>query len=757
MVTKPPPHLTPNKTLAGVQPLFERKFHTGNYIYADDAKKPTNPPPVRSESKNLAALTGAPAALVSDKYDASREHEEKMIRAIDSVEMVPGPDGNLCKYFSEDSWSRMKRFVLGTIADKRQREKEVADLKKKLSQYKELEDLEHRVAQLQAQRIELMRELATKEMRFADESSLRTKLEDVLSRCDSWCESTREVCSGMHMEKKASDKLRRGLQWLRNFPDLHDRHKGHEATPFASHARLSGSECHVVHRTSRLVSGRYCIITMYWHVRGGWQPPDWPYRDPTYASADEWTRGTIGKQGENDDQISNDQEGMAALMRSLMDEHTCKQGENDGDVAVGGDEASLVPTLLIVVYDVLANDYSMVEILPDFEELTQNRPRDGGLGAIALEALFIKHLEDQVQIKLDRKSGRLVVSVPGQRPPMRQVFKGHVEVRGGCRTGLLHVAVFEHDIKTWIVRLYDTACCRLYSHLVPKALLATEDDDDDAEDEVRELSHIDQLLSRLTFDGHQLSLPPRASQPKPSKPPAVGPPPSGSNPMEQKDAQALVSLKSSKFWAQQIVVNHGARLGPSKAYMLVRAAVSPPQDMMGIVLYDPIGKTTLEQLFCFSELCQQQLGLESSRENSSLKAALEKISQASKNLDGAKHRNSEGSRHVDLDRKASQGNIGHEQPTLYGVTEGNLKRVLAEMLDRLRLDKEFQMYFGDECGEDSGPEDELKEADESKARETRMSERLRILELEFGLRRQDKNKDPASPKSSNPPTDKEET
>merc|ERR1719191_669460 len=149
-----------------------------------------------------------------------------MIRAIDAVELQPAPDGTMAKFLSDDSWSRLKRFVLSTIADKRQREKEVLDLKKKLSQYKELEDLEHRVAQLQAQRIELMRELATKEMRFADESSLRTKLEDVLSQCDSWCESTREVCSGMHMEKKASDKLRRGLQWLRNFPDLQDRQTG---------------------------------------------------------------------------------------------------------------------------------------------------------------------------------------------------------------------------------------------------------------------------------------------------------------------------------------------------------------------------------------------------------------------------------------------------------------------------------------------------------------------------------------------------
>jgi hypothetical protein len=300
--------------------------------------------------------------------------------------------------------------------------------------------------------------------------------------------------------------------------------------------------------------------------------------------------------------------------------------------------------------------------------------------------------------------------------------------------------------------LYDSACCRLYSHLVPKALLVVEDDDDDEDDEGREKAHIDQLLSRLTFDGHQLSLPPRPTQPKPCKPPTIGPPVSGSTPIEKKDAQALVSLKSSKFWAQQIVVNHGARLGPSKAYMLVRAAVSPPQDMLGMILYDPIGRTTLEQLFCFSELCQQQLGLESTKENSSLRAALEKISTNSRTMDASKSGADAVDRKKsqdDVPRKTSQGNIGHESLTGYGVTEGNLKRVLAEILDRLRLDKEFQMYFGDESGEASGEEDELKEADESgKARETRMSERLRNLELEFGLRR--KEKEIPSPKT---PTD----
>jgi hypothetical protein len=222
--------------------------------------------------------------------------------------------------------------------------------------------------------------------------------------------------------------------------------------------------------------------------------------------------------------------------------------------------------------------------------------------------------------------------------------------------------------------------------------------------------------------------------------------------MALKDAQALVSLKSSKFWAQQIVVNHGARLGPLKAYMLVRAAVSPPQDMIGIILYDPMGRTTLEQLFCFSELCQQQLGLESTKENSSLRTALEKISATPKALEAAgQNPLGAGAKSQDgLPRKTSQGNIGHEQPTIYGVTEGHLKRVLSEILDRLRLDKEFQMYFGDESSEDSGHEDELNEADEAgKARETRMSERLRNLELEFGLRRTEKE---ASLKEPNSPT-----
>ncbi len=189
-----------------------------------------------------------------------------------------------------EQWHRLKRFISNTITNKRDFEHQVHKLNKKLAIYKELEGLEHRIAQLQSHRIELTREMALRESGFAEEHCLKQKMEDVLEKCGSWSSSMQELYSSLSTEKQAYDRLRRGLDWLKHFPELKQKFcqdkKGSMESTRQSVDSLLGGECRILFRGSRLMSSRYCIVTIYIHVSGQARPAQWPYLEPTFSLAD---------------------------------------------------------------------------------------------------------------------------------------------------------------------------------------------------------------------------------------------------------------------------------------------------------------------------------------------------------------------------------------------------------------------------------------------------------------------------------------
>merc|ERR1719456_72176 len=210
-----------------------------------------------SQPGEAGAAQGGTGGLTGESRWVDGESEEQFITAIDRAEVVPDPSGSGGKVVisPEEWWFRLKRFVVNTIGQKRRFENEAQELRRKLMAYKELENLEHKIAQLQSQRIDMLRELATKEVRFAEEFSLKAKLQSLLDQCDRWCNTTKEVYTSMHAEKQAFDRLRRGLTWLGKFPDLKAKHQMQSGetevdSPISSRHRgpqgaagILGSEC----------------------------------------------------------------------------------------------------------------------------------------------------------------------------------------------------------------------------------------------------------------------------------------------------------------------------------------------------------------------------------------------------------------------------------------------------------------------------------------------------------------------------------
>lgn len=187
-----------------VKPLFGRRFQTRQ-------QHEQGKPHKRNAAEPDSVGTGIDNIVVDEEVE--REYTDRMLHAIENVE---AKDGYVA--IPEDSWVRFKRFVSAAVFAKHSADARAAKLKKRLAQHQELETLEQQIAELQSHRVELMRELAIKEKRFADEFSLKAKLEQILEETDAWRENTLAMHRIIYAEKLMFDKLRRGIKFLDGFP-----------------------------------------------------------------------------------------------------------------------------------------------------------------------------------------------------------------------------------------------------------------------------------------------------------------------------------------------------------------------------------------------------------------------------------------------------------------------------------------------------------------------------------------------------------
>ncbi len=88
-----------------------------------------------------------------------------------------------------------------------------------------------------------------------------------------------------------------------------------------------------------------------------------------------------------------------------------------------------------------------------------------------------------------------------------RLWSGHHELHG--TVGMFHLAVYDYDHKNFLVRMYDSRCCRLFSHFVPKDFLPSDDEEfrsDFASEADAERYRVSILLKRLALTSRGLSL-----------------------------------------------------------------------------------------------------------------------------------------------------------------------------------------------------------------------------------------------------------
>jgi len=326
--------------------------------------------------------------------------------------------------------------------------------------------------------------------------------------------------------------------------------------------------------------------------------------------------------------------------------------------------------------------------------MLEHQPKDLGNRVEDTEQAVIKHVN--AHLSLSSKDGTIEPEMPACRMPLRQVWAGKREIEGD-RPGLFHISIFEVDVKTWMMRIHDNSLCKMYSHVVPKDLLNDHEDLADADnkdDWVTDPIRVSVALERLRFEGCVLSIQKISRQNASALlEPAV---------RKTQNTKELQSIQSNTLWPRELVVNMANRLGKDSKYMLVRASASPTQNLLGIILYEPIEKLLFEQVFCFSEICVKQANYESMKDRKSLEILWRKMATtALQAQDKTKRHDRDSMSDSDDSQRGSpsyrrpleSGNNQTPTFTALGVSGQDYTKSVEELLDGLRLTDEDKMAF----------------------------------------------------------------
>jgi len=501
-----------------------------------------------------------------------------MVSILENVEITPTAEGNIA-VIPDETWGRVKQFLNSVITTRRKYSNQLLEARKKLTQYKELENLERRIAELQSHRIELIRDFAQEEQIFADSFDLKDKLTEVLGFTQEWNETTQDVYRHIHVEKKAVDVLRRTIRWIEKHSNETESRSNIENRD-RSNVFQEGK---VVYRTClALDEDRYYILTIYTHDQACTEYlEDMPYCKPTFSSS-MWQEG--GTRMEH--------EGMAVLMKTLMTEEMPKVGGETG-----------TPVFLIVLFDIRLNEYHMFEHQPT---------KDVGCDLRNSEETIISHVKTQLHLNVVDETA--IPILPGVSSPMRQVWSGKREIIGD-RKGLFHINIFELDMKTWLIRVHDHCLCKLYSHVLPKDLLYSQasvrDQDalfaDERGEGISDPVRVKLALKTLTFNNGMLNI-----QQNIEKREIVE---ETSTAVEECHVPIFRSLNDPGVFPFHLTINKFVKFDKFRYHATVRLCTSFDEDLIGIVISNCMERKYMEQIFILTQVLDSAILYEISRGN----------------------------------------------------------------------------------------------------------------------------------------------
>ncbi|KAF4678028.1 hypothetical protein FOL47_006979 [Perkinsus chesapeaki] len=221
---------------AAIPSVFDRKFHAADYIHKHS----------ESTSPNITTTSSFVSCNGNVEVGA-------ILAEMDSITLSPRTAD--FAMVPVRLWESLRRYLCRLINDKNAAEDEAARLNKTLKCYKELEDLELRLARLKAERIELLKDKAIIESNWASRYSLANRLSQVLERSAKWQRSLDELSTRLKVADDIKNMLRKNVEGLVTTPSV-----GIE--PVASTMKC----CEMVHRSTMRVDEKLYIMTIWYHT-----------------------------------------------------------------------------------------------------------------------------------------------------------------------------------------------------------------------------------------------------------------------------------------------------------------------------------------------------------------------------------------------------------------------------------------------------------------------------------------------------------
>lgn len=151
--------------------------------------------------------------VASHNYRTTSSLQEIQQRVLDHPKVKGG--ATRIVVLTDEEWYRIRRQLSTFYLQKRQLIQHVLELQNQLDAYNELESLEYRVASLKSEKIELCRDLASRESKFATEYCLQKRLEKCSKALHRLEGSYTHFSKQIEEDEKAYEQLQQGLYSLR--------------------------------------------------------------------------------------------------------------------------------------------------------------------------------------------------------------------------------------------------------------------------------------------------------------------------------------------------------------------------------------------------------------------------------------------------------------------------------------------------------------------------------------------------------------
>ncbi|CAD7943231.1 unnamed protein product [Amoebophrya sp. A25] len=557
------------------------------------------------------------------------------------------------------TWHRVKRFISSAVFYRDQAKEKMQQLEKKLCRYREFEHLEQQIHELKARRLELLREVGTRERNFGEDLGVSSKLRTLQQRAVEWQDASVVLKRLVFEEKQVCDRARRGLKLLQGFPappatsvldtpeDLAMWSPPGDANQVSSEGhRTTGSANVLVHRSVRLLRDRYCVLAVF---------------EKEAEIAKDTGAGLAAYY------LAEPASGVESSSAPAAASATTSSSATATSATGSSSSSSAARVFLILVYDIGSNKVYLREARPSRKDLLCGSTSAYVGGLLRKIEFSSAHATPSSSSTVQSPQGLGEVSasleIPRTALPRPAVaHQGLRELSNGSALGYFHVmvhvpeAIDAHLLVVAstsssvgavgpssqekggqqpsqgrrLVRLFDAATCALHTISLPTTdadpeppAHGTKPDSQGTSALLDDDAVFEYFVQQLQYDGQTLRvLRPQASNKLENfvslESNAAGAGGHGKNKEEDSGTAGKMGAASSSAansrgdgsskesechgaLEQGIVVNITKRIGESRQYCLLRGAVleEDGSSKLGVILYDPLteGRWMCERLF----------------------------------------------------------------------------------------------------------------------------------------------------------------